>query len=110
MTSIKFERIKLLAECEFLHRNQCGYGYSGSDASFLAMLEAIHGQKFADPRVILDQWIDYGVKLIRNWDVRCVAKLIELFPGCIPTKYKGMSITVGYDEKDDWAVCFGTPA
>lgn len=47
-----------------------------------------------------------GIELIERWDVRQVGKLIELFPGCAPAKYKGKQLTVfmADNEDSDWMV------
>jgi hypothetical protein len=47
-----------------------------------------------------------GLKLINDWDVRQVGKLIELFPGCVPAKYRGKPLTcyMADNEACDWMV------
>jgi hypothetical protein len=47
-----------------------------------------------------------GLKLIDNWDVRQVGKLIELFPACVPKKYHGKKLTCyeAYNKHSDWIV------
>ena len=47
-----------------------------------------------------------GLQLIDNWDVRQVGKLIELFPDCVPAKYRGKQLTcyMADNEESDWMV------
>lgn len=47
-----------------------------------------------------------GLQLIDNWDVRQVGKLIELFPGCVPAKYRAKQLTcyMADNENCDWMV------
>lgn len=53
-----------------------------------------------------------GLKLINDWDVRMVGKLIELFPGCVPRQYVGKQLTcyVADNENCDWMVEVVKPA
>lgn len=47
-----------------------------------------------------------GLKLIDNWDVRQVGKLIELFPACVPKRYHGKKLTcyLADCKRSDWIV------
>lgn len=47
-----------------------------------------------------------GLELIENWDVRQVRKLIELFPECVPAKFRGKQLTcfMADNEDCDWMV------
>lgn len=47
-----------------------------------------------------------GLRLIDNWDVRMVGKLIELFPDCVSGRYHGKPLTcfVADNEAGDWMV------
>jgi hypothetical protein len=55
---------------------------------------------------ILKEWEDYGVGLIDRWDVRCVGKLIELFPSCVPAHWQGKRLVAEImdNENCDWVV------
>lgn len=47
-----------------------------------------------------------GLALIEQWDVRQVAKLIALFPECVPAKYRSKPLTcyMADNEDCDWLV------
>ena len=47
-----------------------------------------------------------GLELIDSWDVRMVGKLIELFPECVPERYRGKQLTcyMADNEDCDWMV------
>lgn len=50
--------------------------------------------------------------IIDKWDVRCVAKLIDLFPEIVPKRLLRASIScyMADDEDSTWMVCFDTAA
>ena len=47
-----------------------------------------------------------GLQLIEKWDIRQVGKLIELFPDCVPKKYRGKKLVcfMADNENCDWMV------
>jgi hypothetical protein len=47
-----------------------------------------------------------GLRRISNWDIRCVDRLIELFPNCVPRSWRKAEFT-GYvdDRSGGWMVC-----
>ena len=45
-------------------------------------------------------------ELVEHWDVRCAAKLIEVFPGIIAKKYRGKTPMAEYDENCNWILTF----
>lgn len=48
-----------------------------------------------------------AIKIIKRWDIRKVAKLISLFPGIIPQKYKNCKIEIFVRDSDnEWIVAF----
>lgn len=49
---------------------------------------------------------DEGVKVIRNWDVRSVSKLIELFPDSAPARMRDAQLNcyMADNEDSDWMV------
>jgi hypothetical protein len=55
-----------------------------------------------------------GLDLIDGWDIRMVGKLIELFPDCVPSKYRNKSMLcyMADNEDCDWMIEFkdGPPA
>lgn len=104
MKTIKFDKIKKNAEFAFLVASGQGPFTGAGNGIFLALYAAIHHNQ--PPREILEDWIKYGKNLIKNWDVRSVKKLIELFPGCVPKYLANKSIFVEYNENGKWVVCF----
>lgn len=102
---ISFEVIKRNAVREFFNRmggNNRGLIGLGDSTVFLALLEQIHTGTPA--REVLESWTTYGEGLIRNWDIRMVGKLIELFPSCVPKHWHGRRFIAEYGEAGDWAV------
>ena len=107
MAYYKFETIKKKAKEHFLHKSGGRRGmFIVDDTTFLAMYAAMHSRKWESPQQILDQWIDYGLKLIDQWDIRQVKTLIELFPSCVPKAYQERTPLCDMDEKGDWCVCY----
>ena len=51
-----------------------------------------------------------GVKIIDDWDVRVVGRLIDLFPECIAKQYRNAAVTcyMADNEDCDWMVEFDT--
>jgi hypothetical protein len=45
-------------------------------------------------------------KIVDAWDVRCVGKLIELFPEALPKKYQKAKFDIDMDDDGDWNICF----
>lgn len=111
MRVIKFDTIKTNAKRQFTAlTGGVGdmIGFNPSHSEFLALMEAITLAKPRPPLDILHEWQEYGRRLIDSWDIRCVAKLIELFPNCLPAYCRKLKIVgIGCDENDDWAVSFG---
>lgn len=120
--SIRFDHIKRKAVDEFMVRTSL-QGIMGGDfyvtqenrklvqhktetsPVFLALWSAT-GEPPRDPLVVLEEWRRHGGRLIENWDVRMVGKLIELFPSCVPNHLRGRKMACDYDEKGNWAVEF----
>ena len=114
MRAIKWETIKANAEREFFNRaggnkSTIGYGQEQDQAYFLALLVAVNMTPPQSPIELAKDWIEKGCKLIRQWDVRMVRKLMELFPTCVPKFCHTQPIAADYDESGDWVVCFGNP-
>jgi hypothetical protein len=106
MNFLKYETIKKKAILELRSRHD--------DAAmmmpviFEALLPAVANRQ--DPRQVSAEWMAAAVKIIERWDVRCVAKLIELFPSCIPRHLHGKAISATLDdtEMSDWIIRFDT--
>ena len=108
---IKFEVIKRNAVREFYNKfggNNQGLIGLGDIAPFLALLEQVHTGQPA--RKVLETWADYGCRLIDNWDVRMVGKLIELFPSCVPKHWHGKQLIADYNDGGDWIVGLTEPS
>ncbi len=109
----KWEVIKREAVREFFNLSG-GNGniISGpeGDAAFLAIVEQCNrmgGEQAMQPATkILDEWRDYGCRLIDKWDIRMVGKLVELFPSCVPAYWKGRKLRaeMADNENCDWIV------
>lgn len=104
---IKFDTIKRKAIREFVNKTDITHGMSGDpndSAPYLALLEQVHTGKPA--QVVLEGWIADGKRIIDNWDVRRVGKLIELFPSCVPANWKGrkLSAEMADNANCDWIV------
>jgi len=112
MDYMKFEVIKRKAIDEY--HNRVGFlqeGTFGSEGTpFLALVGQIEQYNssghFRPATQILDEWQAYGQRIIEAWDVRCVGKLIELFPSCIPAHWKGRKLKAAMadNENCDWIV------
>jgi hypothetical protein len=78
-----------------------------SDALFLVLQGSIAEGR--NPHELAQEWAEKAVQIIREWDVRMVRNLIELFPGCVPKKFQGLLIRceMANNEKCDWIVTFG---
>lgn len=56
---------------------------------------------------LVAEFEDEAIKIIKKWDIRKVAKLISLFPGIVPQKYKNCKIEIFVrDEDSEWIVAF----
>lgn len=106
MNYMKYETIKQKAIDEIRGRISVGSAWP-SDVLFLALQGAIEERR--NPRKLAEEWTEEAVKIVEDWDVRMVGKLIQLFPACIPRKYHGLSIRaeMADNENADWIVCFG---
>jgi len=108
MTEMRFDHIKRRAQEEFY--NTVSRGILLNSAAFLALIGQIEEQAgtghFRPATKILDEWAEYGVRLIDKWDVRCAGKLIELFPSCVPAHWKGRRLTAWMADNTncDWMV------
>jgi hypothetical protein len=110
MTEMKFETIKRKALDEFLVKVRPYLIGPHDTAVFLALLAQIEDVTAGGPvrpaTQILEEWEAYGRTLIDKWDVRCVGKLIECFPSCVPAHWKGRKLTayMADDEDCTWVV------
>lgn len=109
MKSMKFETIKLKAQQEFCRRTGAEGFQMGMPTTFLALIAAVGESPQRTPRAILKDWQDYGIKLISNWDIRRVKKLIELFPSCAPQYFNHVPLECDMDDEGDWAVFPSSP-
>lgn len=108
-----WETIKRKAIQEFISRvggaNQGLIGL-GDSSPFLALLAQIERYtntgSFKPATEILREWQDWGIHAIENWDVRCVGKLIELFPSCVPTHWHGRKLECWIEDNEncEWMV------
>ena len=58
-------------------------------------------------RIVIDAWKDEGRRRIRDWDVRCLGTLIDLFPDCVPSRFRRLAFTADVDHDDaQWRVRF----
>jgi hypothetical protein len=111
LKAIKYETIKLNASREFYGRaggNGQTIGFAGTDsAAFWALAEQIGAERPRKVQDICKEWIDKGCELINRWDIRCVKKLIELFPSCVPAYCHKLPIQLD-DSGEEWMVVFGS--
>jgi hypothetical protein len=51
-----------------------------------------------------------GIKVIEAWDVRCIGRLIDLFPDSVPKQYRDAAMTcyMADDADSTWMVDFDT--
>lgn len=68
-------------------------------AADLGMTETIR-------RETLNKVLERGAALIRNWDVRNVGKLVQLFPTAAPSSWRGKHLQayIADNESSDWMV------
>ncbi len=60
-------------------------------------------------QIVIDAWQEEGLKRIRNWDVRCLGSLIDLFPECVPSRFRHCAFSADCDDEDaQWRVRFQT--
>lgn len=71
------------------------------NAATYALMDAVAERR--PHRASLQVFADKCYEIIMAWDVRCVGKLRELFPGYFPPSLKG-PLEAGYDADGDWAV------
>jgi hypothetical protein len=78
---------------------------------------AEHGDRIANGAVGGNPWRqmllrarEEGVKVIDAWDVRCIGRLIDLFPESVPKQYRNAAMTcyMADDEDSTWMVDFDT--
>lgn len=101
----KYDTIKKNAKAIFITVSGGRYCESGiGSTQFLALYASLSGKQ--KPKEILNEWIDEGIKLIDNWDIRMVRKLIELFPGCIPQAYHKRAPLLDMNEDGDWCLVY----
>ena len=107
MKEMKLETIKKNVKEMVRGRVSRAGGWPG-DAQFLALMPAVEMR--VKPGKLVDEWADEALKIVDRWDVRMVAKLIELFPESIPKKFRGlpMAAYMADNENCDWMVQFGT--
>jgi hypothetical protein len=112
MYEVKFDTLKRKARDVYANMNAVACG--PSPAMFMAMLVATASRPPVHPRVLADEWLDYGMRLIDQWDVRRVGKLVELFPGTVPQHCHGTPVCSYRDNKagtgGDWYVVWGGAA
>lgn len=73
-------------------------------AADLGMTENIRRDTLLDVK-------EHGCKAINNWDVRAIARLIEIFPESVPAMYRGKQLTcyMADNENSDWIVEVAQP-
>lgn len=58
-------------------------------------------------RIVIEAWKEEGRRRIRDWDVRSLGALIDLFPDCVPSRYRLLAFTADADHEDaQWRVRF----
>ena len=74
----------------------------------LALSMSIHDEKFNNWRERTEWMRQEFIKVIENWDIRMVKKLIELFPDIIPIKYQRKTPVCfqADNENADWLIEF----
>jgi hypothetical protein len=79
--------------------------FEAVQGDWLALSAKSDGKNAAWHQVVL-RAREAGLKLIKNWDVRKVVKLIELFPESAPARYRGKQLTCyeADNENCDWMV------
>ena len=109
MPTVKFETLKRKA-IETLY-NGVVYATGPSHLEFLAMQAAALSKPPMKPRQLAREWLDYGIKLIENWDVRAVGRLVKAFPGILPHGVSPNHVPRCYmsdDEACTWMVEWGS--
>lgn len=98
MNFMKYETIKAKAIDELRGAVSIGSQWP-SDALFLALQGAVEQRR--NPRELAAEWTEEAVKIIKQWDVRCVGKLVELFPACIPKRFHGLAMRAEMADNED---------
>lgn len=90
-------------------------GATGNDilasyAKAVAMREFTLGESASELALIALKAREEAVEIIHRWDVRRVAKLIDLFPEIVPKSYRKATLScyMADNEDCDWMVCFDT--
>lgn len=109
----RFEERPALAA--FAQAFQLKMGASRSDilacfAKATALREFTLGESASELALIALKAREEAVEIIHRWDVRRVAKLIDLFPEIVPKKYRKATLScyMADNEDCDWMVCFDT--
>lgn len=108
MPIVKFETLKRKA-IEQLY-SSLATASGPMDHEFLAMQAAALSKPPMKPRQLAREWLDYGIKLIENWDIRAVGRLIKAFPGILPRGVSPNHMPSCYmsdDEGCTWMVEWG---
>lgn len=104
MRTILFETIKNKAKEYIDEQSQWHYPHP-TKALFYALQGACFSDKPVKPRMLLKEYCLEAEKLIDNWDIRMVGKLIELFP-VVPKWAIGRKFICDYNEKGDWVLVY----
>lgn len=103
--SIRFDHLKVKALEAFQHKATYGHGFP-SEIQFLALCAAAQAPKWENPINLANEWIDYGIQLIEDWDIRCCMKLVAIFPSCLPKELHNRVPNCDYDDKGHWRLYF----
>ena len=96
MRIIKWENLKRRAVEVFI--NTVDVQNPFSDVAFLALMAgslAPAGQ-CRKPADVMNEWLEFGIRLIENWDIRQCMKLVDLFPGCLPKHLQNKGLQLFY--------------
>lgn len=99
----KFETLKQKAKERAGGDRAKGYFFP-QEKDFLVLLPAI--EERIDPRTLLDRWYQEVYKIIDQWDIRRVTKLIGLFPGIVRKECLNREIVCEIDDAGNWLVVF----
>ena len=103
MKTILFDTLKAKAIQEIDHRLSRSHAYMDTTEMFHALLAASMEPR-EDPRVLIKDWHEKAVALVKAWDVRRVGSLMRLFPTILPPRCKDYGFSIDQNEKANWII------
>lgn len=104
---MKWQTIKDNAVAEFLRSSGIGHGSSPSSVDFALMricyLTPPVVQKIGT-RDLIKEFLEDGERIIQNFDVRMVNRLVEQFPKSVPPSWRGKKLLAEQNREGEWII------